>query len=53
MQKLNINDEERPVAVQIYWQRHGNNGRSGEISGEAHPDILDINFGCTCKTRCR
>lgn len=33
MQKLNINDEERPRSHPDLRQRHGNNGRSGENSG--------------------
>ena len=46
MQKLNINDEERPVAVQIYGRDTETMVEAAKIVEEAHPDILDINFGC-------
>ena len=40
-QKLNVSDDERPVAIQIYGK--------DVASMEARPDILDINFGCPVK----
>ena len=49
MQKLNINDEERPVAVQIYGRDTETMAEAAKIVEEAHPDILDINFGCPVK----
>ena len=49
MQKLNINDEERPVAVQIYGRDTETMVEAAKIVEEAHPDILDINFGCPVK----
>ena len=45
MQKLNINDEERPVAIQIYGRDTETMVEAAKIVEEAHPDILDINFG--------
>ncbi len=50
LDKIRVDDEERPVAVQIY-------GRSVEsmveaariVEREACPDVLDINFGCPVK----
>ena len=48
--KLTISDEERPVGIQIY-------GRDVEamveaakiVEDQAHPDVIDINFGCPVK----
>ncbi len=48
--KLTVCDEERPVGIQIY-------GRDAEamveaariVEDQAHPDIIDINFGCPVK----
>lgn len=50
LEKIRVDDRERPVAIQIY-------GRDAEsmveaarmVESEAHPDILDINFGCPVK----
>lgn len=47
--KLNINDEERPVAIQIYGRDTATMVEAARIVEEAHPDILDINFGCPVK----
>ena len=48
--KLTVCDEERPVGIQIY-------GRDAEamveaakiVEDQAHPDVIDINFGCPVK----
>jgi tRNA-dihydrouridine synthase len=48
--KLTICDDERPVGIQIY-------GRTTEavveaariVEAEAHPDVIDLNFGCPVK----
>lgn len=47
--KLNISDEERPVAIQIYGRDTATIVEAARIVEEAHPDILDINFGCPVK----
>lgn len=44
--KLEISDEERPVAVQIYGKEVDAMTAAARIVEEARPDILDINFGC-------
>lgn len=49
MQKLNVCDEERPVAIQIYGKDPSAMADAARIAEEAHPDILDINFGCPVK----
>ena len=48
-QKLNISDEERPVAIQIYGKDTDTMVEAARIVEQAHPDILDINFGCPVK----
>lgn len=47
--KLEINPRERPVAIQIYGREADVMVEAAKIVEEAHPDILDINFGCPVK----
>lgn len=49
MQKLTISEEERPVAIQIYGKETDAMVEAAKIVEQAHPDILDINFGCPVK----
>lgn len=50
LDKLTVCDEERPVGIQIY-------GRDADavveaariVESEAHPDVIDLNFGCPVK----
>ena len=44
--KLNISDEERPVGIQIYGHLIEPMVESARIAEAAHPDVIDINFGC-------
>ncbi len=48
-EKLNVADEERPVAIQIYGKDVDAMVEAARICEAAHPDILDINFGCPVK----
>ena len=48
-EQLNISDEERPVAIQIYGKDTDTMVEAARIVEQAHPDILDINFGCPVK----
>lgn len=48
-QKLTICEEERPVAMQIYGKEVEPMVEAAKIVEAAHPDILDINFGCPVK----
>ncbi len=48
-QKLNVSDDERPVAIQIYGKDGASMVEAARICEEARPDILDINFGCPVK----
>lgn len=49
MRKLQINDDERPVAIQIYGREPADMVRAAQIVEKAGPDIIDINFGCPVK----
>ncbi|MDR0894684.1 MAG: tRNA dihydrouridine synthase DusB [Prevotellaceae bacterium] len=48
-EKLTICDEERPVAIQIYGKDTDAMREAARIVEEAHPDVLDLNFGCPVK----
>jgi nifR3 family TIM-barrel protein len=48
-EKLNIADEERPVAIQIYGKDVSSMVEAAQICEVAGPDIIDINFGCPVK----
>ena len=47
--KLNINDFERPVGIQIYGNQIEPMVEAARIAESANPDIIDINFGCPMK----
>lgn len=47
--KLTIHDEERPVAIQIYGREPDSMAEAARIVETAHPDFIDINFGCPVK----
>lgn len=49
LQKLSIHEDERPVAIQIYGRDVASMVEAARIVEEAHPDVLDINFGCPVK----
>jgi nifR3 family TIM-barrel protein len=50
LQKLTVNDEERPVAIQIYGKDPEAMAEAAHIVEEtSHPDVIDINFGCPVK----
>lgn len=48
-QKLELNDAERPVAIQIYGRDVDSMVEAAKIVEQANPDIIDINFGCPVK----
>lgn len=48
-QKLTLNEEERPVAIQIYGRDVDTMVEAAKIAEASGPDILDINFGCPVK----
>ena len=47
--KLNISDFERPVGIQIYGHLIEPMVEAARIAEAAHPDLIDINFGCPMK----
>lgn len=50
LDKLTVCEEERPVAIQIYGKDPVAMRDAAQIVVErAHPDVLDINFGCPVK----
>ena len=49
LRKLNIYDQERPVAIQIYGNEVEPMVEAAKRVEAARPDILDINFGCPVK----
>lgn len=50
LEKIRVDDRERPVAIQIYGRDVPSMVEAAKmVESEAHPDILDINFGCPVK----
>lgn len=50
VKKLTIADEERPVGIQIYGRDVPQMVEAARIvESEAHPDVIDLNFGCPVK----
>ena len=50
LEKIRVDDNERPVAIQIYGRDVESMVEAARIvESEAKPDILDINFGCPVK----
>lgn len=50
MQKISVSDAERPVAVQIYGRDVDSMAEAAKtVEAQAHPDMIDINWGCPVK----
>ncbi len=50
LEKIRVEDVERPVAIQIYGRDVESMVEAARIvEQEAHPDVIDINFGCPVK----
>lgn len=49
LRKMVINDSERPAAIQIYGREVGPMVEAARIAQEAHPNVIDLNFGCPVK----
>lgn len=47
--KLTINDNERPIGIQLYGHQIDIMVEAAKISAEKKPDFIDINFGCPVK----
>jgi nifR3 family TIM-barrel protein len=50
LSKIAISEEERPVAVQIYGRDVASMVEAARmVEEQAHPDVIDLNFGCPVK----
>ncbi len=49
LQKLNIEEMERPVTIQIYGRFIESMVEAAKMVEAAHPDFIDLNFGCPVK----
>ncbi len=50
MKKLSIDPRERPVGIQIYGRDVDSMVEAARmVESEAHPDLIDLNFGCPVK----
>ncbi|MDO4758926.1 MAG: tRNA dihydrouridine synthase DusB [Rikenellaceae bacterium] len=49
LRKLNIDDGERPVGIQIYGNRIEPMVEAAKMAEAAGPEVVDINFGCPVK----
>ena len=49
LRKLEINDAERPVGIQIYGHLIEPMVEAARMAEAAGPDVIDINFGCPVK----
>ena len=47
--KLAIDDGERPTAIQLYGREPEPMAEAARMAEEAHPDFIDLNFGCPVK----
>lgn len=49
LSKMVINEEERPVGVQIYGRDVDSMVEAARMVEEVRPDVIDLNFGCPVK----
>ena len=49
LSKMKVNDDERPVGIQIYGKNVDSMVEAAKIVETFHPDIIDLNFGCPGK----
>lgn len=49
VQKLDIFEYERPIGIQIFGNNIESMKRATEVTTQAEPDIIDINYGCPVK----
>ncbi len=49
LDKMRIDDDERPIGIQIYGRTVEAMVEAAKIVEQAGPDIIDINFGCPVK----
>lgn len=49
LKKMRVDDDERPVGIQIYGKEVGPMVEAAKIVETFHPDVIDLNFGCPVK----
>lgn len=49
LKKIVIDDDERPVGIQIYGKDVDSMVEAAKVVETFHPDIIDLNFGCPVK----
>ena len=49
LDKMTINDAERPVGIQIYGRNVESMVEAAKIVEQVKPDLIDLNFGCPVK----
>lgn len=49
LSKMKVDDDERPVGIQIYGKDVDSMVEAAKIVETFHPDIIDLNFGCPVK----
>jgi tRNA-dihydrouridine synthase B len=49
LQKLDIFEYERPIGIQIFGDKEDVMREAAAIADAAHPDLVDINYGCPVK----
>lgn len=49
VQKLDIFEYERPIGIQIFGGEMEPLRQAAEITAQANPDVIDINYGCPVK----
>lgn len=49
LKKMVVDDDERPVGIQIYGKDVDSMVEAAKIVETFHPDLIDINFGCPVK----
>ena len=47
--KLDIFEYERPIGIQLFGSDIEHMRQSAEIASQAHPNLIDINYGCPVK----
>ncbi|CQB85624.1 putative dihydrouridine synthase [Chlamydia trachomatis] len=49
LRKMEVADEERPVAIQLYGRDPQTMAEAAKVAEEASPELIDLNFGCPVK----
>lgn len=49
IEKMEIFDEERPIAIQIFGNNIDSMKEATDVVARVNPEIIDINFGCSVK----